>query len=162
MKRFIMKISLIAAIGLISFSAQAQNRTHNVPQAVVTAFSATYPKAKLRHWRINKDTCIASFKWADRKYEAYYSKNGDWIRSEREIRHKTSLPEGAQLFLKSGRYASWHIDDLQNVSTPSHSLFLVSVDNNSGNPVSYSDNGSVENKMLYFDDRGKLIKVIDL
>lgn len=162
MKRFILRIIFIAAIGLVSCSVQAQKRADNVPQPVVTAFSATYPGAKLKNWKINKDTFIASFKLADKKYQAYYSKNGDWIQSEQKIRNKTSLPQGAQLFLKTGKYASWHIDNLQNVSSPSNSLFLVSIDNNSGNPVSYSDNGSVENKILYFDDSGKLIKVIDL
>jgi hypothetical protein len=161
MKRFMIGITFIAAIVLISYSAQAQKTRDNVPQAVLTAFSATYPQASLKNWKINKDTCIASFKFADRKYEAFYLKNGKWIQSERTVRHKTTLPEDAQLFLKTGKYASWHIDDLQNLKTPSKSLFLVSIDNNSGNPVSY-DGGSVESKMLYFNDRGKLVRVTAL
>ena len=161
MKRLITRISFIAAIGLIWYSAQAQKGKDNVPPAVLAVFSATYPQADLKNWKINKDTCIATFKLANRKYEAFYLKNGDWIQSERNIRHKTTLPELAQLFLKTGKYASWHIDALQTIKMPSKSFFLVSIDNNSGNPVSY-DGGSVESKMLYFNDNGKLVRVTEL
>ena len=161
MKRLIIRISFIAAIGLIWYSAQAQKGKDNVPQAVLTDFSANYPQAKVKNWKINRDTCMVSFKMANRRYVVSYTKNDDWIRSERTIRHKSSLPEDAQLFLKTGKYASWHIDDLQNLTTPAKSLFLVSIDNNSGNPVSY-DGGSVESKMLYFNDRGKLVRVTAL
>ena len=156
-----MRISFIVAISLISYCAQAQKGRDNVPQAVLTDFSANYPQARVKNWKINKDTCIASFKLADRKYEAFYSENGNWIRSERIMRHRKSLPEDAQLFLKTGKYASWHIDELQNIKMRSKSLFVVLIDNNSGNPVSY-DGGSVESKKLYFNVDGKLVRVTAL
>jgi len=162
MKRLTVKIILIAAIGLVSFKVMAQKSKNNVPQVVLTNFSANYPQVKLEHWKINKDTCIASFNWTHRKYQVFYSKAGGWLRSERIIRHKTSLPTEAQLFIKTGKYASWYIDELKSVKTPSESLFLVSIDNNNGNAVSYDDNGSVENKVLYFDASGKLVNVIEL
>ena len=40
-------------------------------------------------------------------------------------------------------------------------MYEVEVDNNSGNQMVYENAGSVEDKMLCFNDDGKLIKTIN-
>jgi hypothetical protein len=162
MKNLKALIGLIAALGLISYHAMAQKVNDQIPQAVQSAFSTKYPQANLKNWKIKKDSCIASFIMDKRRYEASYSKNGNWLRVERNMRRTSSLPAEALLYLKKAIYASWHVDELEKVQTPSESLYLVQVDNNSGNQTAYENAGSVENKMLYFDESGKLIRVIEL
>jgi len=95
----------------------------------------------------------------NRRYKAFYSKDGSWLSDERNMRHTSSLPTGVVLYLKKGKYASWHIDGFKKVQTPSESIYLVQVDNNSGNQMAYENLGSIENRMLYFNSSGELLKI---
>jgi hypothetical protein len=154
-------IVLIAAIGLISYSAMAQQTDKNVPPAVIKEFSAKYPGVQLKSWKAKDKAYIASFIMNNKVYEASYSGDGTWINTERNIRHISSLPFGAKSYLKTGSYASWHIDNMERVRTPMQNMYEVEVDNNSGNQMVYENAGSVEDKMLCFNDDGKLIKTIN-
>jgi hypothetical protein len=53
-------IVLVLVMGFMSFSSMAQNK-NNEPTAVSNAFSAKYPSAKLKNWKMKNDTCIAMF-----------------------------------------------------------------------------------------------------
>jgi hypothetical protein len=141
-------IILIAAIGLISYSAMAQKAYNNVPQAVLTAFSAKYPQAQLKGWKTKDNTCIAKFVMNNKKYKASYSNDGNWLNTVRNIRHTSSLPDQARLYLKKSSYASWHIDNMQKLATPIQNMYQVEVDNASGNKILYEDAVSFEDKML--------------
>jgi hypothetical protein len=154
-------IVLIAAIGLISYGAMAQQTGKDVPPAVVKEFSTKYPAAQLKSWKAKDNAYIASFVMDNKVYEATYSGDGAWINTERTIRHISSLPEGAKLYLKNGYFASWHIDNMERVRTPMQNMYEVEVDNNSGNQMVYENAGSVEDKMLCFNDEGRLIKTIN-
>jgi len=162
MKNLKALIGLIAALGLISYSSMAQKANNQIPQAVQTAFSNKYPHANLKTWKIKGDACVASFIMDKRKYEASYAKDGSWLNAERNMKHTSNLPAEALLYLKNGKYASWHIDDLKKMQTQAESLYMVQVDNNGGNLNAYENAGSVENKTLYFNDRGKLVKDSEL
>jgi hypothetical protein len=154
-------IILVATIGMITYSAMAQNPNNNVPQAVLTAFSAKYPDVQLKKWKTNHSTSIALFVMNNKKYQASYSNNGEWLNTVRNIKHTSSLPVQAMLYLKKGNYASWHIDNMERLRTPSQNIYQVEVDNASGNKMLYEDAGSFEDKLLSFNDNGQLIKAID-
>jgi len=154
-------IILIVAIGIISFNTMAQTADNKVPQAVLTSFSAKYPHAELKKWKANNNTYMARFIMNDKKYEASYSGNGNWLNTKRDIRHIKNLPDQIRMFLKSGSYASWHIDDMERLRTPSQNMYRVEVDNASGNKFTYEDAGSFEDYVLCFNDNGKLIKAVD-
>jgi hypothetical protein len=160
MKNIIKNISLIVTIGLISLSAIAQ-KNNNVPQAVLTAFSAKYPQAQVKNWKTASDVYVAHFINDNKKYAASYSQTGAWISTERDISRPSGLPAELQSFLKTGTYASWHIDDMKRVRTPLQNMYEIQLDNHSGSPFDYEDMGSAENKMLCFNDNGKLIKVVN-
>ena len=152
-------IILIAAMGIISYTTKGQ-KANNIPPAVLTAFSAKYPQAQLKHWKIKNNVCTASFAAANKKYIASYSADGTWISTVRNIRHVSSLPDQARMFLKKS-YASWHIDNMERLRTPSQNVYQVEIDNDSGNKMHYEDAGSFEDYLLCFNDEGKLIKKID-
>lgn len=157
MKNMIRNISLFVALGLMSVTALAQN-PYNIPQNVAAALSSKYPNAQVKKWRSSKGTYIAFFTNDNKKYKATYSGDGAWINTERDIRHESALPENLQSFLKTGTYASWHIDAMRRVRTPQANLYEVVLDNHSGSPSEYTGGGSAIDKELCFDDNGTLIK----
>jgi len=155
MKTLISKtIVLCSAIGLITCSAMAQTTQ---PMPVTSAFTARYPTVQVKEWKMKGDTSIAVFNMNSRHYKAYYSSNGTWIRTERNVKHITTFPMVAQMYLKNSKYASWHIDNLAKVETPRHNLYMVQLDNHSGN-TSYEGNGDNVTQDLYFNNSGRLVK----
>ncbi len=153
-------IILIAAMWIISYNTMAQKAIDMVPQAVIASFSAQYPQVQVKRWETKNNDYIASFILNKRKCNAFYSPEGAWLNTEITIRHTRSLPVDVRLSLKNGHYASWYVDEIQNVKTPSKNMYLVQVDNNSGNKMVYEDAGSVDNRTLYFNDNGTLIKTV--
>jgi len=155
-------IIIIAAMGMISYNTMAQKSNNDVPQAVLAAFSAKYPQVQLKGWKTKDKMYIASFVMDSKKYKASYSDNGDWLNTVRNIRHTSSLPDQARIYLKKSSYASWHIDNMQKLATPLQNMYQVEVDNASGNKILYEDAVSFEDKMLCFNDNGELIKTITI
>jgi len=161
MKKLII-IVLVAAMGAISFHTEAQN-SKNVPQALAAAFTAKYPEAQLKRWKNDHNIYSAVFLMNNKKYQASFADNGTWIKTARNIRHISNLPAEVRSFLKTNGYASWHIDNMTRLRTPVQNTYQVEVDNASGNVKwIYEDAGSLEDKMLSFNDQGKLLKTTDL
>jgi hypothetical protein len=156
MKTLIAKtIILCSAIGLITCSAMAQSTQ---PMPVTNAFNARYPTAKVKDWKMKGDTCIAMFNMNDRHYKAFYAADGTWLRTERNVKHLTTFPLQAQMYIKNSKFASWHIDNLAKVDRPMrNSMYMVSLDNHSGN-TSYEGNGDNVTQDLYFTGSGRLVK----
>jgi hypothetical protein len=146
-----------AVTGLISTRLSAQ-KTIGIPQAVITAFSAKYPQAQVKKWKTNKTNYVAIFKLENEKYAAYWSKDGNWLKTENNI-NRPALPVEVQAYLKKGEYASWHIDDMKKVLTPDQNTYQLHIDNHSGSPLRYEDANTADDKLLSFDTNGKLIKV---
>ena len=76
MKNIIKNIILVIATGLIATSALAQ-KNNNVPQNVLTAFSAKYPQASVKKWKSGTGVYLAYFTNDNKKYTASYSKTGE-------------------------------------------------------------------------------------
>jgi hypothetical protein len=158
----IKSITLIAAIGLISFTVKAQQMNGATPQAVQSAFTAKYPTAQVKKWKTKKDTSVAVFTMSGKKYEAQYAGNGNWLSTARFLHHKSSLPMETREYLKTSKFASWHIDDMKKVHMPGSDMYEVFIDNNSGNKEAYENAGSVSSRELCFDLNGKLKQVVNL
>jgi hypothetical protein len=155
MKTLIAKtIVLCSAIGLITCSAMAQSTQ---PMPVTNAFASRFPSAQVKEWKMRGDTSIAMFNMNNRHYKAYYTSDGTWLRTERNVKHLTTFPMMAQSYLKNSKFASWHIDNLAMVTTPRRSLYMVSLDNHSGN-TSYESNGNDITQDIYFTSSGRLVK----
>ena len=155
MKTLISKtIVLIAAAGIFACQAKAQD----VPGAVNARFTTDYGRGHLKSWKMRNDTCIASFKMDNRDYLAYYRPDGTWLRSERVIKHESTLPMNAQYTLKKGAYAAWNVDKLSLVRTPNSTMYLAYVDNHGGNKNETEGAGYAHDRILYFNSNGRLIK----
>jgi len=158
MKNLKIVVALLGAITLFSYNAKAQKANDEIPPVVTTAFSAKYSQAHLKKWESKNDTCIALFNSNKKTYKAYYTKDGNWVSTERTLKHTTSLPLAARDYLKEGKYASWHIDRLRKVETPAQTMYIAHIDNHSGSQSEYENAGSSVDRWLYFANNGKLIK----
>lgn len=151
-------IVLLLLLGGISRIAIAQ-KVRNLPRAILTDFSAKYPQAHLKHWKLENNQYIASFVMDKRECEATYSNNGTWVSTEITFRHvlRHLTPE-IRTSLRNSSYASYHIDEVKNLKMPSRDIYLLTIDNNSGNMSAYENAGSVDMETLYFSHNGRLIK----
>jgi hypothetical protein len=157
----IKSLILVAAIGILSYSANAQRMVQNIPSAVSTAFTNQYPQAHLKGWMMDKgeNQYIATFRYNDRDWMAHYSMDGNWLRSERNIRHMANLPYDVRMALRSSKYASYHVDEMARLQMPGNGYqYRIRVDNNGGNKVAYEGGGDVDNESLYFTQHGRLVK----
>ena len=150
-------VILVAAMGLMAKGAMAQESNHEVPQAVNSSFMAKYPGATEKGWSMKHDTCMVKFSLNNQKYMACYSPDGNWISTERTINHKSNLPPAVRSFLKNGKYASWHVDKLERVETPSRNLYKLQIDNHDGNQQQYENAGSAVDKTFYLTENGRLV-----
>ncbi|MGN6180080.1 MAG: hypothetical protein ACTHNW_12910 [Mucilaginibacter sp.] len=150
---------LVALIGVLSYSADAQKKVKQVPQAVSAAFANQYAQAHLKNWYVDNGQYIACFRYNDRDWMAHYSADGNWLRSERNIKHIATLPYDVRTALKNSKYASYHVDEMARLQMPDHSsMYRLRVDNNSGNKVAFENAGAVDNESLYFSDNGRLVR----
>jgi hypothetical protein len=148
---------LIAAMGMISVSAMAQKNVQ-VPTAVNTAFANQYPQASLKTWNMSDGEYVAMFRYNKRDWKAFYSADGNWLSSERNIRHMATLPYSVRATLKQSKFAAYHVDHMARLQTPERNMYLLKVDNNGGQMTAYENAGSVDAETLYFSERGRLIK----
>jgi hypothetical protein len=150
---------LVAAMGMISFNTMAQKKVKTVPLTISSAFARQYPLANLKSWNTENGQYVAMFKYNKRDWKAYYSADGNWLSSERDIRHMATLPFTVRSAFKGSKYAAYHIDRMASLQTPTSKMYLLRIDNNNGNPTAYQAAGSVDNETLYYNERGRLVKL---
>lgn len=82
-------------------------RSNQVPQQVLTSFSEKHPDryAYEWEWKRKKGLYRAKFIHAESKYKAYFSPDGSWHLTKREISKKL-LPETVYNAIKNTTYSS--------------------------------------------------------
>ncbi|HVV55209.1 MAG TPA: PepSY-like domain-containing protein [Mucilaginibacter sp.] len=148
---------LVAATGVMTTSAMAQTKDHNIPKVVITNFSAQYPHADLQKWQAKNDQYMASFKWDKHQYEAWYSPEGQWKKTDMDVKWSWDLPPAVRSSFKKSDYSSWKIDDMEKVETPFKDTYNVRVDN--GNMLDDKHYAFRSNRLLSFDLKGDLRSV---
>ncbi len=159
MKTLVKSIILIVVLGLLSYHVMAQRKSIQVPTVVQNAFSSKYPQALLKSWKTEKDQYVASFTMGNKECQASYSSDGAWISTVTDL-GLSKLPPEVLASLRKGNYASYHVDDVEYLQTPTSELYLLKVDNNSGNKPVFENVGSVNNEVLYFSQDGNLVNAI--
>lgn len=123
-----------------------------VPKAVIATFNEKYPDTYVYEWEWKKKEGLyeAEFFLKGIKYEAYFTPEGQWQLTERDI-SRDLVPEAVMDSLFSSEYANWKIDDIEEHSTPEHPLFYE---------IEVKMKGPKREVYLYYLPDGALLKKI--
>jgi hypothetical protein len=153
-------VVLAVAMGMISSYTLAQ-KGNDIPQSVINDFSSKYPGITVKNWKTKDNQYVASFKMNGRQCQAFYALNDEWLNTEITMRHLKNLSPVVRNAIRHSKYASYHIDDVKRLWTPHVEMFIVEVDNISGNKMLYDNIGSFDDQLLYFSHNGRLIKSVN-
>lgn len=141
MRNTILLLAVLAAAPLA-----AQPGADQAPQAAKAHLAKTYPDAVVKEWKKTTKHVKAEFKVKGVDYDAYYSPEGGWVRTEHDI-PKAALPAAVTSALKGGTYGAWKVDDVEEHATPQHALlYKVKVE------------GDTKEAELFFAPDGKLVR----
>lgn len=148
---------MLSSIILAKSTNSQQKAGSYVPQTAIAAFSTKYPAAQAVTWKVAKDDIEVSFKNDDKKYYAFYTTAGDWIKTERKIKWPKGLPAAVKKSLQTGDYAAWYVDEMKEVETQGQHVYLIHVDDANvlkiADPYLFKDD-----YQLYYNEDGELIK----
>ena len=140
------KINLfVLFIGLNSITIVSSGQARPVPAAVTTTFNKMFPDAGNVEWKDKMTNFAAFFNIRDKKCEAKFNVNGDWISTEKSI-SLDSLPPAVRDGLKSSKYADWQETSSYILRLPGEVVDYHVV-------VAKSDLGR---KILFFHQNGQL------
>ena len=148
---------MLSTIILAKSTNSQQKAGDAVPQATIVAFNAKYPNARAVNWKVAKDDIEVTFKTEDKKYHAFYTTGGDWVKTERKISWPKNLPVAVKKSLQTGEYAAWFVDEMKEVETPGQRVYIVHVDDANvlkiADPYLFKDD-----YQLSYNETGELIK----
>ena len=130
--------------------------TQEIPKAVIDSFSAKYPHVSVKSWEIKDQNYTAKFLLDGRKFWAAYDKKGNWLNTMSKINWTWKLPKQVLNGLKHSQYASFKVNGIKDVQTPSKHFYQVLVDDSTAQPD--ADHAAVftQNYVLAFDSNGVL------
>jgi len=100
---------------------------------------------------------IAAFVSRNNKYDAFYSADGQWLKTEMKIALTRGLPPAISQAFKKSEFAGWHITGIRKLELPGQYLYIVRVESGSSH-----DRGHYKlhiTNMLYFNPEGRLIEI---
>lgn len=131
---------------------------NDISSAAKTALMERYPQATDIKWSIRQGYSVAEFNIPVTKsveltrYVAWFDDAGKWYMTESDLLFEM-LPEPVRTSFKAGEYASWRIDDIDQVMRGELDvIYVIEVE-------SYAD--GVEKEMdLYYSADGILVKQV--
>ncbi len=136
--------------------AIAQNNK-NIPHKITDAFQAKYPEAKDAKWKTGKTEYSSQFTVDKIKYNAFYSMEGNWLRTESKISLSTKLPEIVQDSLHKTKYTDWNMTAIKQIDDSSGRYYQLEV-NDSNKLSSENHHALTDHFLLWFDEKGHLVK----
>ncbi len=140
-----MKKLLVLVLLATGITSQAQ--LGKIPASVTDSFKAQYPNAANVEWKNGLSAATASFKLNNVKYEARYTKKGEWIQSEHAVA-VADLPAAVADGLKKSKYADWKVTVYYQLQLP-------------GNKIQYHlsvEKSDINKRNLLFSNEGQLLK----
>ena len=117
---------IIAVCG--SLSARAQTSDSNIPAAVSSAFTAKYPSATLKKWRIKHGMYTAKATVNKKTYVVNFDAAGNWISSASKLNWPWHLPAEVKAGFKRSKYHNWNMYTVMKVEKPSGEYYRFIVD----------------------------------
>ncbi len=150
MKKYYGLTLFILCVMITGIAHSQELKESQVPQAVKDSFTAKYSNTYVYEWEWKKKEKLyeAEFMLKGNKYEAYFTPDGQWIRTERDIK-KRELPQAVKDAIAQSEYADWEIDDVEEHSTPKYEV-VYEVEVEKGKQETY----------LYFLPDGRLVETI--
>jgi hypothetical protein len=121
------RLIFLMSIVCLSFNAHAQELKESaVPTEVVNAFRKMYPECYVYEWEWSKKKRMyeAEFMHRGFKHEAYYSAEGEWLYTEKELSYR-DLSENVTKQIAASEYALWKVDDVKEIINNKKEQFLV-------------------------------------
>ena len=137
MKKIVLAAALLISTGLTTVFAEVPEITAQV----VAAFKNQFPSATETEWSTGSNYYKASFLYNNNYVNAYYSPEGDFLATLRNI-SSVDLPVLLQASLKKN-YSSFWVSDLYEMSKQEGSSYYVTLENADQKIVLKSSNGSV-------------------
>lgn len=121
-----------------------------VPVTVTDAMIAKYPEAIHVEWEYKQNYYMADCLYKGSKMKAWFNTYGVWVQTELEIGW-IDLPKLVQESFRAGKYASWFVEDLEELQFPLNpNLYMIEV-----------ENGERE-VQLFYSVEGNQVKEIDI
>lgn len=117
------KLISIVAFSLPSFSVSQDSGGSELPQAVLNNFRLMYPNVPVKEWEWGKEEMLyeVEFITDGKKHEAYFTREGKWIRTEKEIK-KSELPQAVMDSLEHSEFSGWKIDEAEELQLSENQL----------------------------------------
>ena len=145
-----------------TINAKAAKGSVNVPDQVTAAFTAKYPQAELKDWKIAKAGYRVEFKLNHRKYTAVYASDGTLLKSEVKLGRTKDMPLAVKTALKKGKYTAYHVDEIREVNTMGDTQYVLTIDNHGGSTMATEGYGAWEDYQIVFENNGALTSVKEL
>ena len=125
-KSYLLALLLTAVpASFISCNDDDDNPGSFVTETVLNAFQNLYPQVQSYEWEIDGPYIKAEFYQTSKHYEAWFTPEGLWVRTESD--HVGALPEPVANCLAT-TYADYHVDDVDWVETPTGNFYEVDLE----------------------------------
>lgn len=162
MKNSIIKTALILMVSGFTINANAAMGGVKAPEQVTAEFTAKYPGAVLKDWKMDKAGYKAEFKLNHKKQTAVYAADGTWLRSSINLSGTKDMPLAVKTALRNSKYASFYEDEIKKVTTQNGTLYILTIDNHSGSTMATEGYGNWEDYQVTFDSNGLLTSLKEL
>ncbi len=114
-------------------------------ELVSQAFSARYPNARAVKWENKAPYQVADFQYDNKKTEAWFDPDGEWMMTETDLPSVADLPVPVRESFEAGPYASWRIDDIDRLErTGMGVLYVIEVEKgNKEMDLRYAESGEL-------------------
>ena len=119
-----------------------------VDDVLLNALNKKYPTAARVEWERNGSYYVAEFYDNGADLKVWFKKGGEWCMTEMDMeRNFSEVPAAIMEAMKTGKYASWEIDDIDKYEKPDEVFYVFTIET----PGS-------RDRVLFFSETGKLLK----
>ncbi len=166
---------ILFCILFLKYKLIGQNLSEaELPSAVRENFKAKYPDVYVYKWEWKKKKQIYEAEYISKgsKYKTYYTANGEWVKTKRDIK-KEEVPQEVWKGFSESEYVKWEIDDIEEHSIPKYDLvYEMEVkykDKSLKEEYKRTGNKSLKRQYklskkkiyLYFSPQGELVDIVE-